>query len=184
VSDSIFLINRELRLINTMPITGLSLHTREAWGDSKDFDFVIHDVEGESSYSIENVMRTTSYGSEVKLGDKFECNIYLPYNHLTNNIITNLHTLGKRYAINILLGGQQAMTDVNSYEVPEVINATAKGRLFINDTTLPITICRFKIESIELRPRIILTWNLFIKNYNSSVIYDSTLLDYTPPEEL
>lgn len=138
--------------INLLPIRSLSVYLNSTT------DYIAFEqLEKESSYNITPITKSNSLGETITLGYKIEVTCYLPYNlYHNNNLISHINLINENPDNSgILRLGNSS--DI-AYTQPEIINSTASMRIIINNIKLS-----FEIESVELRPRMILKFSKIIK---------------------
>jgi hypothetical protein len=159
--------------INLMPIRGLAIYHVNIDGDGVTR---FYQLEAESAFQMEPIIRTTHEGIDITLGYKLNANIYVPHNlYKTDGLLERVETLvqgiGKGTLINqvvLMLGKSVIAQDQDG--APDAINSTGKlaiefGTTSIDGTTVnKLSSFSYKLETIELRPRMIINVRAFIKD--------------------
>jgi len=148
--------------IHIMPINKIRFNFQ----NFTDFDFEITEIEAESSYNISTIQKQDGRGLARVLGGQVEMQIYVPYNYYkTNNLIYLLDKYKNKPKVNssdstecfwvrLTIGGDGA------------INQTDALLLVLNNLYGNVGIA-WQIESVEYRPRLIVSINAIYKNYNN-----------------
>jgi hypothetical protein len=155
--------------VKRLPFTGIAFYTREEWGDSSDTNVVFHQLESESSWNIKALMKDTFWGGKKKLGYNVDVNVYLPFNTDYESIKLAMDTiLKKRFSYALLLGSAKASSV--DYTLPEMINTDGAAWIDFTPTDINHAI---EFEQVELRPRLIIRIQHFIKSL-SEVSFTTT----------
>lgn len=155
--------------ITLAPITGLRICKHVSPELSEEVVY-IHHLETESTYRITPKTRANQYGSERTLGYYVEITAYIPHNHFGQSTIleqlakiTELSKSEWKYWHLIVMCGSSTMG--GPIGVPYK-NITSGVGFWIELTNPEMTI---EIESVELRPRIILRSKQFVKDIRNII---------------
>lgn len=153
--------------INLMPLNGVRICYHQS-GDEK--LIYIHQLEEESSYKITPVTRKDGYGNLITLGYNVEAIVYVSHNNYKDNKmlekleeLTTLPYSDGYWHLILMIGDSYRLSN------PDIkpIN-TIQGKGFWIELLSP----RFtwELESVQLRPRLILRTNQFIKTIKSVIV--------------
>lgn len=156
--------------ITLAPITGLRICKH----NSPELDEEIvyfHHLETESTYRITPKTRTNQYGGERTLGYLVEITAYIPHNNFKqSDILTQLNNIVKlsksewKYWHLIVMCGSATMG--GPFGVPYK-NTTSGVGFWIELSNPEMTV---EVESVELRPRIILRSKQFVKKLQNIIL--------------
>lgn len=160
--------------VNLLPITGFSIGAIPG-SDNPHGKNTFYQLESESSWNLDSVTRKTFHGREITLGYNLTAILYLPFNKYSDTLDTENPT----YIPNPFKVIEHAIQDMNkglsplqimvtlgnirsmyAEDPPTFINSTAGAVLDFGDKVS----IKQKIESVEFRPRTIITIQAFIKN--------------------
>lgn len=134
--------------IKRMPIRAIRFYL----GIENDFDILdIFQIESESSFIITPMKKPTSSGGYITIGFKWEIKLYIPHNIYKNNFLLAYLDDIRRYGVNARLYLGTAAPD--TVVAPAAINSDEGLELIIGSNAS----ISYSIESIEFRPRLILT---------------------------
>lgn len=155
--------------VKRLPFTGIAFYTREEWGDNADANVVFHQLESESSWSIKAIMKDTFWGGKKKIGYNVDVNVYLPFNSDYEGIKLTMDVILKgRFSYSLLLGSAKASNI--DYVPPAVINSDGAGWVLFTPDNINHAL---EFEQVELRPRLIIRIQHFIKSL-SEVSFTTT----------
>lgn len=142
-------------------------------------------LEAESSYRIEPVVRTNDLGMPVTIAYDLTANIYIPNNNYGTGLWFPLLTgsfTGKPVSVILPLGAiaswpfkPASLTDHNTAVHIKPINTTGipAHQHYINSG--PSAFITVEIESVELRPRMIIRVKATVKSFSlNRALYDET----------
>jgi len=162
MADVVF---NSLSTIKLMPIRAIDFYCTTGRGYAENFNFTIFHLESESNYKMSPVVRHGGDGKVYTLGWRYEFNLYVPHNKYSDNgLILQLEEIRELGAdIQLILGNEIVPSSPGAENDGfGVINAT-DGMWIDNNHSDPESI-HYEIESVELRPRLILHINGFTKN--------------------
>lgn len=170
MADSEIRFNNIANSVTLAPITGLRICKHNS-PELEEEILYIHHLETESSYRITPKTRTNQYGSERTLGYFVEITAYIPHNNFKQteilNQLTKLTKLSKsewEFWHLIVMCGSATMGGPIGIPYKNVKSGVG---FWISLGSPEITI---EIESVELRPRIILRSKKFVKNLSSTIV--------------
>ena len=142
--------------IKRFPITAIKIYKTVG-------SLVIFHPEAESSYRIVAKTRTNDTGSQVTLGYTIESTFYIPYNdYKSSGLISSLNALSAEelgvVAVKVYTGTAYPSEVTNP---PKVINSEGGMQFMLSSDMVRIN---FEIESIELRPRLLIKVNGFVRD--------------------
>lgn len=159
--------------INIMPITGLRIckHPTIAGGLEEEIIY-FHHLESESSYTITPKTRVDKHGGERTLGHYVEITAYVPHNDYRNTgIISNLESLRNIHSQSALWRNWHLIVMIGAgfmgAPTPTYRNVTPDKGFWVELSKPQIT---YEIESVEMRPRLILRTKQFVRNISSIII--------------
>lgn len=145
--------------IKRMPIRALRFEITSMYGitgDDRILDFFT--IESESSYTLDPITKPTSSGGIVTIAYRINAKIYIPHNRYDQNLImayfNAMQTYGNYY-VRLYLGNET----IGGVTAPDVINADAGMTLQLQSSSFS-----YQIESVEYRPRLIITLSSVEKN--------------------
>lgn len=162
--------------INLMPVTGFTIWAMPG-SDTFQGKTGFFNVEGESSWNLDPITRTTDRGREITLGYNLTATLYLPYNDFKDTTVDNVTTYSAYKAIEyavqdmskglsptqILIHLGNMPSSAYAEGQPTNLINTTKGAVISIDDTAKCSMTH-KLESVEYRPRDIVTIKAFIKN--------------------
>lgn len=148
--------------IKLLPLRAIQLFSQVLYLDPYDANLIIYNTEKESNYKITNVTAKNDNGKYVIIGQKFEANIYIPYNlYQDNGLIFHLDEVFKgRYTLSMCFGNAIPWTEPElELTPPPIINKTGELRISIANNVSHW----YEIEGVEYRPRMIIHFEANLK---------------------
>ena len=139
--------------IKRMPIRALRMIALIANGFTADVTLDFFTVESESTYTLEPITKPTSNGGVVTVAYRWSAKIYIPHNlYDRNQIISVLDVFQSKrvYDAQLFLGNKT----ISGVTPPDIINADDGMYLNLSNKTF-----LYQIESVEFRPRLIITFS-------------------------
>lgn len=147
--------------LNLLPLRAVQFFSKVEWGDKADVNLIIYNLEAESDFKITPVTRINDRGVSILLGYKFEATLYIADNSIFDSLALLFEEMLKdRYNFNLVFGNSKAWS-AETYDAPTNINSTGNLQIQLNNSN---TTHIAEIEYIELRPRIKITVQSFVKS--------------------
>lgn len=126
---------------------------------------IIDQLEAESSYRINPVLRKNHFGKQKTLGYNYEVNLYVPHNlYWSSTLLEELEALNTKELVYLYL----IIGSGGSYVPPkpmDAVNFNSQETIGFFGIKLAI-----EIESVEYRPRAILKITGYMKNLNQTFL--------------
>lgn len=151
--------------VHLLPITGIEMVKQLESGNT----FInLHNPELDSNYKILSKAKTDMYGGSRLLGYLVDITVYFPYNNFSADYVQFLDSLpnmqqeeGFMELVFTLKLGKHVSQE------PEVnyVNSTSTANITLVNPSITVD-----IESVELRPRIAIKVNQFVKSLEGTII--------------
>lgn len=150
--------------IKLLPIRAISFRIPNETGINEYLN--IAQLESESSFNIDEIVKNDSQGKLRILSNKFTGNFYIPHNeYKTNNLFNQLNTFRNASEFILTLGNASIPVNDITDNPPKVYNSNSGIQLKFTKFTYS-----YNIESVEIRPRLKLAVIGYEKNINNLFI--------------